>query len=247
MCQTATPVKNWRILLELPSATLMPLVTATSACKLCRRCLSSSQQCYLNSRHTVAEYNVVMQELIKMQTFFSKNAHLCSGSIRVCCWITNEPAKLSSKAKIGQQQQTTLGSFTVKPDIKCCTEINMWSTMITLCIQTALQFLFHVDYPTNWNNYTLIFGRQFVKRFALCYQTVVCLFCPVCDDGVLLPNGWMDQDETWHARRPRPGPHCVIWGPTSPLPQKGRAPSNFRPISFVAQWLDGLRCHLVWR
>jgi len=33
------------------------------------------------------------------------------------------------------------------------------------------------------------------KRFALCYQTVV---CPVCDVGVLWPNGWMDQDATWY-------------------------------------------------
>ena len=27
----------------------------------------------------------------------------------------------------------------------------------------------------------------------------VCLSCPVCDVGALWPNGWMDQDETWHA------------------------------------------------
>ena len=34
-----------------------------------------------------------------------------------------------------------------------------------------------------------IFGRPFVKRFALCYQTVVCpvcLSCPVYDVGVLV-------------------------------------------------------------
>jgi len=35
----------------------------------------------------------------------------------------------------------------------------------------------------------------------------------VCDVGVLWPNGWMDQDETWRAGRPRPWPHCVRWGP----------------------------------
>jgi len=72
-----------------------------------------------------------------------------------------------------------------------------------------------------------IFGRPFVKRFALCYRTValsvclsVCLSvlsCPVCDVGVLWPNGWMDKNETnWHGRRPRPRPHCVRWGPSSP-------------------------------
>jgi len=32
----------------------------------------------------------------------------------------------------------------------------------------------------------------------------------------LWPNGWTDQDETWHACRPWPWPHCVRWGPSSP-------------------------------
>ena len=38
-----------------------------------------------------------------------------------------------------------------------------------------------------------VFGPPFVKRFALCYQTVV---LSVCDVGVLWPNGLTDQDET---------------------------------------------------
>jgi len=66
-----------------------------------------------------------------------------------------------------------------------------------------------------------VFGRPFVKRFALCYRTVVCL--SVRNVGVLWPNGWTDQDETWHAGRPRPWPHCVRWGPSSPSP-KGHSP-----------------------
>jgi len=69
------------------------------------------------------------------------------------------------------------------------------------------------------------FGRPFGKRFALCYQTVVCLACPVClsvtDVGVLWPNGWTDQDETWHAGRP----HCTRWGPSSPSPKRPQPPS----------------------
>jgi len=36
----------------------------------------------------------------------------------------------------------------------------------------------------------------------------------------------MDQDETWHAGRPRPWPHYVRRGPISP-PPKGHSP---RPI-----------------
>jgi len=38
----------------------------------------------------------------------------------------------------------------------------------------------------------------------------------VCNVGVLWPNGCMDQDETWHAGRSRPWPHCVRWEPTHP-------------------------------
>ena len=68
----------------------------------------------------------------------------------------------------------------------------------------------------------------------------------VCDVGVLWPNGCMDQDETWHAGRPRPWPHSVKWGPISPPPKGGGAP-NFRPISVVAKWLHVSRCHFIWR
>jgi len=34
----------------------------------------------------------------------------------------------------------------------------------------------------------------------------------------------MDQDETWHAGRPRPRPHCVRRGPSCPSPKGGRSP-----------------------
>jgi len=45
----------------------------------------------------------------------------------------------------------------------------------------------------------------------------VCLSCPsACDVRALWPNGWTDQDETWHEGRPQPWPHCVRWGPSSP-------------------------------
>jgi len=64
------------------------------------------------------------------------------------------------------------------------------------------------------------FGRPFIKRFDLCYRTVLMQsVCPACNVGVLWTNGWMDQDKTWHGGRPRPWPHCVRWGPA--LPKKG--------------------------
>jgi len=56
------------------------------------------------------------------------------------------------------------------------------------------------------------FGRPFVKRFALCYQTVVfpvLSVCLVCDVRVLWLNGWMSQDEAYPTGRPRPWAHCV--------------------------------------
>ena len=41
--------------------------------------------------------------------------------------------------------------------------------------------------------------------------------------------------------------HTVLNGDPAPPPSKGHSPSNFQPISFLAKWPDGLRCHLVWR
>ena len=60
----------------------------------------------------------------------------------------------------------------------------------------------------------------------LCVCLSVCLSClssvhsclSVCNVAVLWPNSWMDQDETWHAGRPRPG-HIVLWGPSTPSPR----------------------------
>jgi len=48
--------------------------------------------------------------------------------------------------------------------------------------------------------------------------------CPVCDVGVLWPNGWMDQDATWYGGRPRPKWHCVRWGPSSPHGKRHSTP-----------------------
>jgi len=77
----------------------------------------------------------------------------------------------------------------------------------------------------------MVLGRSFVKRFALGYPTVVLSVCPVYDIGVSWPNGWTDEDETWHGARPRPRPHCVRCGPSC-LPKKGghNSPPTFRPM-----------------
>ena len=81
-----------------------------------------------------------------------------------------------------------------------------------------------------------IFGRLFVKRFTLCYRSTA---CPVCNVGVLWPNGWTDQDETWHAGRPRPWPHCVGWGYRSPSPKGAQRPQFSAHICCgqIAAWI----------
>jgi len=65
------------------------------------------------------------------------------------------------------------------------------------------------------------FGQPFVKRFALCYRTVV---LSVCDVGVLWPNVWTDQDETRRTDRPRPWPHCIRFGPSSAFTKGAQPP-----------------------
>jgi len=42
--------------------------------------------------------------------------------------------------------------------------------------------------------------------------------------GVLWLNGWMDQGDTLLGR-PRPWPHCVRWGPSSPTERNTTAPT----------------------
>jgi len=46
---------------------------------------------------------------------------------------------------------------------------------------------------------------------------------PIFGPCPLWPNGWMNQDDTWHGGGSWPRPHCVRWGPSSPS-QKGQSP-----------------------
>jgi len=81
-------------------------------------------------------------------------------------------------------------------------------------------------------------GRQGVTRLRQCMLTAACLSCPVSDVGVLWPNGWMDQDETWHAGRPQPWPHYATWGPSSPQ-KRGLSAPIFGPcLLWPNGWID---------
>ena len=99
-------------------------------------------------------------------------------------------------------------------------------------------------------SYTL-FGRPFVKRFALCYRSVVCLSaCPVCLS--CLSVTFVHSGQTVGRIKMKigmqvglvPG-HIVLGGDLAPLPQIGTA-LNFVPIYVAAKWLHGSRCHLIW-
>jgi len=147
--------------------------------------------------------------------------------------------------------------------------------------------------------FTAHFWRPFVKRFALCYQTIVCLSVPSClsvlsvciyfvtlvycgqtAGCINMPLGTevcfnpgdfvLDEDPApspkWERSQFSPHVYCgrtagCIKMPlgmkvglssgdfvgSSPLPKQGAEPPNFRPMSIVAKYLNGSRCHLVWR
>jgi len=99
-----------------------------------------------------------------------------------------------------------------------------------------------------------VFGQPFVKWFALCYQTVVCLsvcyVCPVLSATLVYCGqtvGWIKMKLGMQVDLD-PG-HIVLDGVPASLPQKGHRPLNFWPVSLsvVGKWLDGSRCHLVGR
>jgi len=72
---------------------------------------------------------------------------------------------------------------------------------------------------------------DFYSFWATVYKTVrpmLSVRCPVCNVRALWPNGWMDQDETWYAGRPRPG-HIVLGEDPAPPPLKGHSPPIFGP------------------
>jgi len=48
----------------------------------------------------------------------------------------------------------------------------------------------------------------------------------------------MDQDETWHAGRPRPWPHCVRWGPSSPYPTGAEPPIFGSYLLWPSGWMN---------
>jgi len=75
-----------------------------------------------------------------------------------------------------------------------------------------------------------IFEGPFVKRLALCYQTVI---CPVCDVGVLWPNGWTDQD----TRRPASADRTA----------RRQFQATGQPVSRTQEWRNDVTGAALWR
>ena len=72
----------------------------------------------------------------------------------------------------------------------------------------------------------LLFGRPFLKRFALCYQTVVCLSCMSCLSVTFVHCGQtVGRIKMKLGLQVGLGPgHIVLDGDPAPPPQRGTAP-----------------------
>ena len=98
-----------------------------------------------------------------------------------------------------------------------------------------------------------VFGRPFVKRYTLCYRSIVCLSVCLsvlsCLSVTFVHCGQtVGRIKMKLGMRVGLGPgHIVLGGDPAPPPPKGHSPPNFRPISVAAKWMHGSRCHLVWR
>jgi len=78
--------------------------------------------------------------------------------------------------------------------------------------------------PTGISVGSAIFGRLFVKMFALCYQTVVCLSCPVLSVTLVYCGqtvGWIKMK--LGIQLGLGSGHIVLDGDSAPLP-KGAEP-----------------------
>jgi len=117
--------------------------------------------------------------------------------------------------------------------------VSKWVTNLCSAETRVGPLHFQAGYCRRWLNLALVFWVTVCKmvRRMLSDRCLSSLSCPDClsvCDSVLWPNGWMDQDETWHAGRPRPWPHCVRWGPSSPSPKGTHHPIfNKRELTFT--------------
>ena len=80
-----------------------------------------------------------------------------------------------------------------------------------------------LDVSASWTSFIAIFGRLLEVMVRRMLQD----HSPVCNVGVLWPNGWKHQSATWYGTRPWPRGPCVRWGSSSPHGQGYCSPSHF--------------------
>ena len=92
-------------------------------------------------------------------------------------------------------------------------------------------------------------GRPFVKRFALCYQTVVCLSVLSCLSATFVHCGQMvGRIKMNLGMQVGLGPgHIVLDGDPAPLPQRGTAPTQFSARICCGQMAAHIQMPLIWR
>jgi len=113
---------------------------------------------------------------------------------------------------------------------------HFYRTALYACKRSMCQVYRCMDPPLTYYSRPRLNSSPYIIRPLSC-PVVSCL--SVCNVGVLRPNAWTDQDETWHTARPRPQPHCIRWGPSSP--QASTAPI-FGPCPlWPNDWMD-LKC-----
>jgi len=96
-----------------------------------------------------------------------------------------------------------------------------------------------------------IFGRPFVKQFALCYQTVnVCPACPVCPVCLSVVLVYCGQTVGWIKMKLGmqvglgPWSHCVRWRPSSPSTIGEAEPPQFSAHIFCGQMAGWIKIPL---
>jgi len=119
----------------------------------------------------------------------------------------------------------------------CYMHTHFYHTWHSTCVPQLLCLLILHCFPdtvTYW--WKITFWATICKRVRQTVRPVLLLSCPVCDVGVLWPNGWMDQDATWHGDRPRPG-HIVLDGDPA-LSKRVRAPIFGLCLLWPNGWID---------
>ena len=138
---------------------------------------------------------------------------------------------------------------------KVHTRTKRYCFFITILVVTSTKSI-KLSFSTTPHTLSLVFGRPFVKRFALCHQTVVCLSCPVCPVSLsvlfILSVAFVHCGQTVGRIKMKlgmpvgfgPG-HTVLGGEPPPAPPKGHSPPIFGQYR-LRPWLHVSRCHSAW-